>query len=80
MRRSSTKSKDIPQAPAIRPAWIEKTSPRGNRYRVCTVSLMLLPTLLETEKLEPKIYFRYAPEGGEVLGVRRSGDEKTREL
>jgi hypothetical protein len=75
-----SKKTALPQAPQIRPAWVEKTSPKGKRYRVCTIPLMLLPLLLESEHLEPKSFFRFAPENGEVLGVRTIGEKDPREL
>lgn len=67
-------------APTIRPGWITKTSPKGKKYRVCTIPLDLLPLLIDTEKLEPKLYFYYLPEKREVLWVIKTGDTETREL
>ena len=72
-------SSPAPLAP-IRPAWITKTSPKGRQYRVCTLPLDLLPRLLEAEALEPRAFFYYPPEGGEVLGVSKIGEKEVTEL
>jgi hypothetical protein len=60
-----------PAPPAPELSGIVKTSPRGRKYRVYTVSLSLLPQFLEKEKLDPKVYFYYIPERDYFLGCKR---------
>lgn len=70
-----------PQAPAAPdPEGVIKTSPRGTMYRVYTVPLMAYPKFMEKKGFVPKMYFYFAPEGEEVLGVRKKDDPEAREL
>lgn len=81
----SKKTKKIsPALPAklapISPAWITKTSPRGSKYRVCTIPLNDLPRLFSQEGFDPKGFFFYPPENTEVLVVRKTGETESRSL